>query len=43
MSEERRGRLETNVALEEAAQTDAANTAADVTQVESLIGSNSTY
>ena len=43
MSEERRGRLETNVAIEEAAQMDAANTAADVTQVESLIGSNSTY
>ncbi len=49
MSEERRGRLEGKVAdyegspLVPGAEEAAATAAADVTQVESLIGSNSTY
>ena len=43
MSDERRRRLEKNVAIEEAAQMDADRAAGDVKQVESLIGSNSTY
>ena len=43
MSEERSGRLKMNVAMHEASQMDADRAAGEVKQVESLIGSNSTY
>jgi len=43
MSEERSGRLKMNVAVHEASQMDADRAAGEVKQVESLIGSNSTY